>query len=193
MKEEAESAIQFEMQKTKSEDSETSSTAELGPVSSVHRESVSGTRERRESVSGTRERRESESRERKDSESGTRERRESGSGRERRESGSGREQRESGIHPEQGLRPGHIRRPSDSGIPQLVRDSGPVSGGQQPRSILSQKSSVSDSSDRVTSPIPPPSRNASARFDLQSSEPAEAKKSVTSTSTSTSTQASSTR
>ncbi len=180
MKEESSEAIQFEMQKSeaRSEDSETSSTAELGPVSTVHRESVSGTRERRESVSGTRERRESEGRERRDSESGTRERRESGSGRERRESGS---------QAEQGLRPGHIRRPSDSGIPQLVRDP----GQQQPRSILSQKSSISDSSDRVTSPIPPPSRNASARFDLPSSETAEAKKSVTSTSTST--QASATR
>ena len=65
------------MQKTETAKQEEAEAGDLGPV---HRESVTGTRERRES--GTRERRESESgtRERRESESGTRERRESGSG-----------------------------------------------------------------------------------------------------------------
>ncbi len=186
------SSIQFDLQKTKSEDSETSSAAELASASAqaAPRETISGTRERRESESGTRERRgsESETRERRESGSGTRERRESGSGtRERRESGSGtRERHSSGNYQESGQpRLGHARRPSDgnvTGIPQLVRDP-----GQQPKSILSQKSSISDTSDRVTSPIPPPGRNASARFELASPE-IESKKSVsTSTSASSST------
>ena len=175
------SSIQFDLQKTKSEDSETSSAAELATASTaVPRETISGTRERRESESGARERRESESE--------TRERRESGSGtRERRESGSGTRERHGSGNYQDSSQPrlGHARRPSDgnvTGIPQLVRDP-----GQQPKSILSQKSSISDTSDRVTSPIPPPSRNASARFDLASPE-IESKKSVsTSTSASSST------
>ena len=151
-------SIHFELQKTETQrhdDAEGASAAELGHAAAAHRDSITGTRERRES--GTRERRESESgtRERRESESGTRERRESGSG----------------------SRPGHVRRPSDSGIPQLVRDSGP--GSPQPKSILSQKSSISDVPDRVTSPAP--GRNASARFALAGSDPSEAKKSVTST------------
>ena len=196
------SSIQFDLQKPEqkitkvdesgSGDSESSSAAELGPVSTTARDLSlgarerrdSGTRDRRDSTSGTRERRDSGSgtRERRDSGSGTRERRESGSGmRERRESGSESRERHLSGQDSSFQKPGHMRRPSDgnvTGIPQLVRDSSLSStSGQQPRSILSQKSSISDSSDRVTSPVP--TRNATARFDLSGSE-IETKRSVAS-------------
>lgn len=117
-------------------------------------------RERKESESAARERRESRSgsRERERHASGTgstvgiasgtlRERHNSGSGtlRERHNSGSIilRERRDSESRDISPQKMGHVRRPSDgSGIPQLVRENSLES---QPKSILSPKSSLSDS------------------------------------------------